>query len=1049
MATVKELKQLALLDVAQALGMEMKRQSGNTYYWTEHDSFKINTDRNIWHWFSQDKGGDVFDLVQEIREVSFKEAKHFLETGEFPKAEISVKAPEPFRYSLGAYEHPDFNLGKDYLKDVRGLSEETIRSFLKQGNLAEATRKKGDYYEPVIVFKAKDYDGKVIGASLQGIVENWVQYPERGRLKQLMPNSDGLAGFSFDIGTPKRLVFLEAPIDLMSYYELHKESLQDVRLVSMDGVKKGLISRYTADLLTDGQFSQTMSQTAISKALDNLVKTTETFKEHPDLITLAVDNDAAGLKFIERLREARIPFTLDLPPKQAHQEKMDWNDYLKKSKSPAVKEKAPDRSQEPYIGGELFNRNSSYLEGEPTRTALQPEESKTQPDFPANVQLHFNIDPAIKSSYRLRGDYHYPNSREVRMLNRYASQIQESAQNYLKEFANKKYIYAYHDDGQINFLEVQFDKRNWMHLTGIMPVYEEHLSSVAEKFIDEVASGNISFPNVSVSGGFIDKMQVLPMLPEILESDAFAFTDLSEVEKFNRLQIDKAIQPEAKDLLVALRLDDNSYFPASMIKVKGKLKERLEEKEKIILGVFSEVEGNIQMKSFNPDFIKDSGKEMLETLQRSREVEPFKDDLNLQNGGVAMPDTTDQNLRNRFDQILREAEEKRRIQAQENKIIQDSDADGLSDEVEYGQGTDPFGANVNDTRIEDIPQPKADTKSVSELLEANDIKALAQHMKERVNDYFDSTQYKTFLTAMSHFNNYSPRNIQLLLAQNPDVTKVASFKTWKTEFGRSVNKGEKSLRIWAPSTVTQKDPVTGQPKLDKEGNEIKVTRFRLVPVFDVSQTNGRDLPKAVYELEGTHEDYANLYRAAKTVSQEKGVSFKIDPDMEGKASGFYSPKDNQIVVRGGMSEQQTLKTIFHEMAHSDLHNPKALEDNHIKRSNAELQAESVAYVVANHYGLDTSDYSFGYLARWSSDPEALSDLEEQLSIVQKEAKSLIGRLDNVLEKQVTKVVTQSKFMEQMNAFKKQSQEKIEAKQKERLQEEVPKKAQARQELNKP
>lgn len=1349
MATVEELKKMSILDVAQALGMEMKRQSGNTYYWTEHDSFKINTNRNIWHWFSQDKGGNVFSLVQEIKGVSFKEAKHFLETGEFPKVVIDEKPPEPFRYILEPYEHPNFDLGREYLRKERGLSEETIDAFLNQGNLAEATRKKGDYFEPVIVFKSKNVDGKIVGASLQGIVENWVQYPERGRLKQVMTRSDGMSGFSFDIGTPNRLIFLEAPIDLMSYYELHKDSLENVRLVAMDGVKKSVISRYTADLLTDGRFSQERSQKDILNALDNILKTTSTFEDNPNLITLAVDNDEAGLKFIEKLKEDNIPFQIDLAPKSDGVKKMDWNEYLQKEKAgektmaeennykefqipffnteildryveevmqhytddistaeylfpdgrmvssweydargddhrairnyfdvmgrpeldilndhpkdfwnlvhnglgavrlvpetqtalllegqslttiqkeilqssslkievyqegqtitstylkrlgvlsveemdatmqqptvsleelyqseflagkpdvmeylqeenasseevqsvisylktldterwewitpvqyyldelrqeqhlkqlekekleygeelfsiyhspefntkpfvvdwlkeqnatasevqhvldfiptvyqedwynpdvwkseldaelssfrdkakqvPDVKldsteqeketnlsmeqQKALDRSQEPSnTGGELFNRNFSSLETEVSGIALQPEESKTQPDFPANVHLHFNIDRTTKSRFKLRSGYHYPEEKDVRILNSYSDSLQSSAQHYLNDFADQKIIYAFSEEEQVRFLEVDFEKRHWMHLTGIMPVYDEHLPSVAEKFIDEIASGHTTFKNVTLGQGFNDKIKVLPMLSELLEAKAFTFNDLSTVQKFQRLELEKGIKPENKDLILALKTDDQSTFPASLMKLSQKIYKTIEPDQKVVLGVFAKKDNEIRTLSVNRDYITDGGKEMLTTLQENRAIDQMK------------------------------AEEKKQRQAQKIEIVQDSDADGLSDEVEYGQGTDPFGPNVKDTQIENISQPEMDTRSVSEMIAANDTRALAQHMKEGVKQYFDSDQYKTFLTAMSHFNNYSPRNIQLLLAQNPKISKVASANCWSEEFGRYINKGAKALRVWAPSTVTQKDPKTGQSMLDKNGNEIKVTRFRLVPVFDVSQTNGKELPKAIYELEGTHEDYANLYRAAKTVSLDKGVSFKIDSNWSQKGNGYYSPKANEIVIKGGMSEQQTLKTIFHEMAHSDLHNPENISENAMKRSTAELQAESVAYVVANHYGLDTSEYSFAYLAGWSRDPKALSDLEEQLSIVQNEAKSLISRLDTVLEKQVTKTVAQSKFMEQMNHFKKQSQEKLAAKQKEREQEEPPKKSQARQELNEP
>lgn len=350
-----------IVAVATALGMSLKRESAH-FYWEEHDSFKINPKTNRFMWWSRGKGGNPIDLVRVVREewtghpTPFKEAVQFVETGEFPKVTVTPEKKEPFKNYLAPYEHKDFELGRHYLKEERGLSDETVDTVLASGNMVSATLKKGDYFEPVILFKSRDSDGVMIGGSLQGIIENKVQHPERGRLKKIMRHSDGLAGFHLDIGTPKRLVFTEAPIDLMSYYELHKDSLSDVRLVAMDGLKKGVISRYTADLLTDGQYSQTMPRASIRGALDNIHQTTMILKDTPNLITLAVDNDEAGRGFIKDLQANGIPITVDIPPLKEKQDKMDWNDYLKQMKSEEsqmttkvdkgeVNEKVPDVHQ--------------------------------------------------------------------------------------------------------------------------------------------------------------------------------------------------------------------------------------------------------------------------------------------------------------------------------------------------------------------------------------------------------------------------------------------------------------------------------------------------------------------------------------------------------------------------------------------------------------------------------------------------------------------------------------------------------------------------------
>ena len=1070
MASIEELKALSILEVAESLGMSLQRTGSYTYAWKEHDSFTINVRENYFNWFARSNGGDVIKMVQVVQEeltgekLSFKQAKHFLEEGSFDMVDVTnVPEKEPFSYSLEPYE-TKFIEAREYLKDVRALSDETIDFFRGKNVLSQATKKTGDYYEPVIVFKSLDNEGEVIGASLQGIKENHVLY-ERGRLKQIMRASDGMTGMHVDIGTPKRLVFAEAPIDLMSYYELHKDRLEDVRLVAMDGLKESTVSRHVAELLSEtGAINGDVEKAKLPTFLANMAVATTFFHDnkHQDLITLAVDNDDAGRTFIKRLEGKGIGLTQDLPPLRQDQDKMDWNDYLKESKLSTVKtqEKAPDRSQElSNTGGELFNRNFSSLETKVSGIALQPEESKIQPAFPTNVQLHFNIDKSVKSSYRLRQGYKYPKDVDIRTLNNYADSLQRSAQQYLDRFSGQKIIYAFNEDNQLNFLEVSFEKRHWMHLTGIMPIYHEQLPSVAEKFIDEIASGQLSFQNVTLGRGYNDKIKVLPMLPELLDSKAFTFNDLSTVQKFKRLELEKGIKPENEDLILALKTDDNSAVPASLMKLTYKAYQTIEASQRTVLGVFAEKDNHIETLSINHDFIKDNGKEMLETLQKSREIKPFKDEPNLQNGGLAMADNNEPNLRNRFEQILREDEEKKQAEARKEELERDSDGDGIPDEVEKAQGTSPFNADTdgdgksdqeefsygsnpidsNHPNNQNQPSPEPQ-KSVAELIQAKDSKGLSQVLKEGVKDYFQSDTYKQYLTTMSKFHNYSPRNIQLILMQNPEASHVASFKKWKDEFERSVNKGEKSLRIFAPMTLKRRDPKTNEPLLDENGNEQTFTSFKLVPVFDVSQTDGKELPKPIYELEGTYEDYGNLYKSAKEVSEANGVPLSFSKDTKG-SNGFYSVTNNEIVIKQGMSEQQTLKTIFHEMAHSDLHNMEKLQETPLKRSTAELQAESVAFVVASHYGLDTSEYSFGYLATWTDDPNGLSDLEGQIKIVQKEADSLISRIDKTLEKYQTKELTKDAFQEKIERLKNQSKEKeVEPKEKEQAKD-APKKEQ--------
>lgn len=1066
MASVEELKRLSILDVAASLGIQLKRTGSHTYSWDEHDSFTINAQENYFNWFARSKGGDVFNMVQVVQEeltgqqVSFKEAKHFLEEGNFEVFDSSkIPEKEPFKYYLEPYE-TEFTEARSYLKDVRGLSDETIDYFGENGVLAQATKKTGNYYEPIIVFKSLNSQNEVIGASLQGIRENHYLY-ERGRLKQIMRASDGLTGMHIDIGQPKRLVFAEAPIDLMSYYELHKGELSDVRLVAMDGLKESTISRHVAELLYElGEIKAKVKPENYSTFLSQTAEVTDFFKDgkHQELITLAVDNDTAGHTFIDRLADKGISFSSDLPSMLADRDKMDWNDALKESKV-----KALDRSQEPNnnIGGELINRNSGYLEGEPSRTAPQPEEPKAQPDFPANVQLYFNIERPKKSSVRLRKGYHYATNKDIRFLNRYADDIQKSASWYLQELANSKVTYFYQDKEDVQMLQVNFEKHHWMHLTGIAPVYSDWVDNLSEQFIEDVAAGKGNFANLSLGLGFRDKVKLMPLLPEIFETDSFVFDDLSSVEKMGRLDVANAIRSDDRDVMLAFRTDDRSSFPATLLKPNQTLNVELDalNQEKTILGVFVEKNNEIKTLSVNKEFVVDDGQQMLETLKQHQGIEILKENL-------SMPENQAQSLRERVEQIQREDQERKQALAKKEELERDTDGDGIPDAVERNMGTNPYSPDTDGDGKSDQEEISYGTnplaadnsknenlsssgqqKTVAELIDAKDSKGLAQVLKEGVKDYFKSDTYKQYLLAMSKFHNYSPLNIQMILRQNPNASYVASFKKWKDEFSRSVNKGEKALRIFAPITVKKRDPKTNEPLLDKDGKEITYTSFKLVPVFDVSQTDGKELPKPIYELKGSYQDYGNLYKSAKEVSEANGVPISFSEDTRG-AKGYYSPVSNEIVIKKGLSEQHTLKTIFHEMAHSDLHNLEKRAETPFNLSTAELQAESVAFVVSSHYGLDTSEYSFGYLASWTQDPRGLSDLEGQIKIVQKEADSLIARIDQALEKYQSKELTKDAFQQKLDRLKEQSKEQtLESKEKETAKDEIKKAEKSNNQLN--
>ena len=291
---------------------------------------------------------------------------------------------------------------------------------------------------------------------------------------------------------------------------------------------------------------------------------------------------------------------------------------------------------------------------------------------------------------------------------------------------------------------------------------------------------------------------------------------------------------------------------------------------------------------------------------------------------------------------------------------------------------------------------------------AEKLKEITDRLEQGIAELFDSERYREYLKVMSKFHNYSFNNTLLIAMQKPDASLVAGFSAWKNNFGRNVMKGQKGIKIIAPSPfkirqeVEKIDPHTQKPIIGKDGKpvteekEVKIPAYKVVSVFDVSQTEGKELPDiAVDELTGDVDRYKDFFAALEKTSPIP-IAFE---NIGGGSHGYYHLEDKRIAINEGMSELQTLKTAIHEIAHAKLHdidlNAPKDEQPRVDRRTREVEAESVAYTVCQHYGLDTSDYSFGYVAGWSSGRE-LSELKSSLETIRSAAAEIINSIDENL-----------------------------------------------------
>ena len=909
--SVEEAKRLNILDVARSLDMAMLKSSRNEYYWQEHDSLKINTEKNMFKWYSRDIGGDVIQLVRTVKGVTFKEAMSFLETGEFKTAQVEEKPKEPFKYLLEKYE-TSFDNARKYLKELRGLSDDTIDFFLKEKIISAVNRKTKDgYVEQVIVFKYFDENRNMIGGSLQGIQPNKERYLGKGYLKQIIYNSDGTAGVNVTVGEKAdRLIFFEAPIDMMSYYELHKEKLNNVRLIAMEGLKETTLARYvTEHIITNSESRKTLDYSKSLTYLDYILKNTTYFEEEQNIgvINIAVDNDNAGINFINKLQERGLKFQTDLPPKLENKEKTDWNEVL------VVQKKLEKSKGEINVEQNIGNKTIEELNA---------------PFFNAEI-LDAYVEEVMQYYTKdiTKADYLFPDGRMV------------SSWEYGLRGSDHRVIRNYFDamkQPQLDILDNH--PRDFWNLV--------HNGLGAVRLTPETQVALI-----------LEGQKLTPIQQEILKNSTFTvevYQESKEItpEYFEKLGVDYKFEKEKVS---------NSY---SKQEQSVNLQKLVDSKK---LTQWTKNQQYYFVKGLNRVALKlDNG-----VLRISNKYSPKTD------------------------------REKQYI----NNLLEGKDTE-LKNEI----------------NSKDIEKNK-EKIIISNLIKNKDIKGLKEHMIGGLQEYVNSDQYKSYLEAINKFYSYSRRNIDLIYKQNPKATYVAGLKDWNNKFERRVNKGEKGLTIFRPILIDKVDE-NGKKIIDKNGKtEKKISGYRPVKVFDVSQTSGKDLPELIYNIEKNVENYEDIFGAIKIIADEDNIKIEfLDENLMKGSKGIYAPLRNTIFIQKGMSEGHTMKTLIHELTHAKFQ--KRTEGTKEEYNLNELHAESVAYITSNHLGLDTSEYSFGYLNVYMKDRKDFTDLDKILDNVHRDSKKLIEKIDERLEKIKENKLKKNTFENRIEQMKERQKEKI-------------------------
>ncbi|MFG5464399.1 LPD1 domain-containing protein [Enterococcus faecalis] len=1006
----------SILDVAASLGMGLER-SGSSYTWAEHDSFVLTPKRNSFYWNSRMTGGGPIQMVQAVKECSVAQAVDYLQELDVKAFDASKEPPKtPFHYYMK--ETTDFSLTEDYLMNERQLSEETIHYFISEGLLAQSTYKdkKTGEVEPVIVFKHKDPSGKIQGVALQGIIEDYNKH-DRGRLKRTF--GDGYIGLSVKVGNPPsfrqatednplKIIAFEAPIDLMSYFELHKDTLGDAVLVTMNGLKKEAVSTYLAN-----EVAPDLPRDIKAHYLEELGKHFQSSKKVQ--IVLAVDNDPIDEKkghrpaqhFIEQFPSSVFSVEEAVPEAPKGQEKWDWNEQLKWEKTKKIidlleGEKNMSDKQSDQKEQELPLVERTHSEEQSVEISESVEQQSMEDSYSDLVQKVFSEGTDVVTTFQeeatamvddaLQTNQTYVTKEEVdTILATHFEKITQVLAHYTETVSSEQPLTETKAEevskGLIDTLKAILDDCR----TQLRNYFQGKKQGVTHS-LDTV---RVTIKN-SINGRVLAVNEQLKKFAAIMDKK-FALEEkpskkkAEESEKANKVS-QQASSKETKKETASSKKTSESLRPAS-------LEEQLVEKENLYQEIIKKRDDLIQ----SPNFLREETRSGDKQLTPAQQVVQYTKEL--------------QQVEKELKE-LKDAQEKARQKAatakKEDTKKDTKNTSELSPKKEEKKGT---ATEQEEKKTEKQPshskektKEKNGTVLFRALLKANNSQAVRDVLAKETHQLLEKETLKKHLEMVAKFPHYSQKNIQLLTKQAPEATEVASANQWK-ELGYELKDQATPIYVQAPFHTIEKDK-NGEPVLDKNGEVVTKVDHHFVPVFDESQVVGREKQRDSLDLEDPKQ-FFSVYQSLKECCPVP-ITFTFETGLN---NGYYDQTKNQLLVHEGLGGELTCLTIVEELSKILVNQTRPetmIAEEQVKH---QFEAEGLAFALSSYVGLDTSDGYFPFieLKQYQTNENGLKELTESLAFITKQAQGLIEKIDTQLEKSKQAYVPKNKFEERLAA----------------------------------